>query len=145
MTFEAAEFQSLTGRLQTVTSSRGDLFPAAFQSLTGRLQTHSNPTWQLGHTLFQSLTGRLQTESPRGAPAPPAVGFNPSQVGYKQMGELFNNLPSAGFNPSQVGYKHRTPRRAGVLHSGFNPSQVGYKLALHTAVDNNRAVSIPHR
>ncbi len=79
-------FQSLTGRLQTLEEETGCTSETWFQSLTGRLQTEDVEFfWQFSKE-FQSLTGRLQTRR-RALRRRPRLCFNPSQVGYKPVGE----------------------------------------------------------
>ena len=103
--WESCLFQSLTGRLQTMLSSRSNARVSCF-----------NPS-QVGYKHKEVYEDEEQNRC-----------FNPSQVGYKLKKRMNPYSVINSFNPSQVGYK---PIRRGAPHSlgaGFNPSQVGYKL-----------------
>ena len=56
-----ASFQSLTGRLKTLSLLFDSNYLIMFQSLTGRLKTVSHSRSASRRCAFQSLTGRLKT------------------------------------------------------------------------------------
>ena len=59
---EPKEFQSLIGRLRTVTIKSNNYLLRLFQSLIGRLRTSKDVKVALRYLLFQSLIGRLRTK-----------------------------------------------------------------------------------
>ena len=70
-------FQSLIGRLQTLSGREYKNEKKLFQSLIGRLQTIFNRRYVVLYVMFQSLIGRLQTLSALPMRAG-ITGFNPS-------------------------------------------------------------------
>ena len=140
---------------------------AQFQSLTGRLQTRTVQQIEAWRNCFNpSQVGYKPEEFSLSAAE--ELRFNPSQVGYKRAFAGTGKNSSQRFNPSQVGYKLHELPAGSPPEQGFNPSQVGYKLAqdavasfrqatfqsltgrLQTRlscifIKNSKKVSIPHR